>query len=72
MGDLIERVITPCTRQNRTANFRYRTTTSFNCQRHKVENMFSKIEGWRRIRTRYTAAPTPSGPPSASQQKSNK
>jgi transposase len=50
---LAKRGITPCipSKTNRKEPIPHHTTLYR--QRHKVENMFSKLKDWRRIHTRY-------------------
>lgn len=65
--DLQARGIKPCIPSSRSRKVPYAYDTALYRQRHKVDNLFAKLKGWRRIATRYDRCATPSSPPSASQ-----
>ena len=50
---LVEKSITPCIPPTRSRKVPIAYDKALYRQRHKVENMFAKLKGWRRIATRY-------------------
>jgi transposase len=47
------RGIAPCIPSSRSRKIPFAYDTALYPQRHKVENLFAKLKGWRRIATRY-------------------
>jgi transposase len=50
---LAERGITPCIRSQKNRKQPFDCDKTLYRQRHKVENMFTKLKDWRRVATRY-------------------
>jgi transposase len=51
--ELKARGIAPCIPSSRSRKIPFAYHTALYRQRHKVENLFAKLKGWRRIATRY-------------------
>ncbi len=54
---LIERNISPCIPLRIGRKVHIPLDTELYRQRHRIENMFARIKGWRRIATRYDQCP---------------
>lgn len=52
-AELQDRGIEPCIPSSRSRKVPYAYDKSIYRERHKVENLFAKLKGWRRIATRY-------------------
>ena len=55
---LIERGTAPCIPSRKTRKLAIPHDTALYRQRHRIENMFGRLNDWRRVATRYDRCPT--------------